>query len=218
MNSRDKILARLRATPRPAECAPAHRLADRAIYHDCDGGSEELIARFGARLTQLQGEFHRAADVKAAAEVLLRITDDSAGGRCIAHAHPLIRSVLDQNERLAEGIELPDPGTLDSPDFAQYEIGITAADYLVARTGGIVLHAAGAGGRRMSVLPPFHIVLARRDQVVSSLDEALARIRETSSGSGYGTIITGPSRTGDIEKIIILGAHGPKRLAVVLIG
>jgi L-lactate dehydrogenase complex protein LldG len=56
------------------------------------------------------------------------------------------------------------------------------------------------------------------DQLVISLDEAMAGYQQRSEfdRSSYATIITGPSRTSDIEKILVLGAHGPKRLAVIV--
>jgi L-lactate dehydrogenase complex protein LldG len=97
---------------------------------------------------------------------------------------------------------------------------LTAVDFLVARTGSIVLSSITAGGRRLSVLPPFHIAIASAAQLVPSLDEALRiyQQRGEPNRSSYATIITGPSRTSDIEKILVLGAHGPKRLAVIVVG
>jgi L-lactate dehydrogenase complex protein LldG len=99
-------------------------------------------------------------------------------------------------------------------------VGITAVDFLVARTGSLVLSSATAGGRRLSVLPPFHVAVATTDQLVLSLDEAMRIYQQRGEAirSSYATIITGPSRTSDIEKILVLGAHGPKRLAVMVVG
>jgi L-lactate dehydrogenase complex protein LldG len=96
------------------------------------------------------------------------------------------------------------------------ELGVTACDCLVAQTGSVFVTTRAAGGRALSVLPPAHLVIARRDQLVPDLPAAFARLR-----ARYGThwpsalsLITGPSRTSDIEKTLVLGAHGPKRLAV----
>ncbi len=70
------------------------------------------------------------------------------------------------------------------------------------------------------MLPPHHIVIARREQLVPDLSAAFALLKEK-----YGThfpsmisFITGPSRTGDIERILVLGAHGPKKLTVLCLG
>jgi L-lactate dehydrogenase complex protein LldG len=103
-----------------------------------------------------------------------------------------------------------------SAPVREAELGITACDCLIAQTGSIVVSPQSAGGRLFSVLPPVHLVIARRDQLLSDLASALAFIRRRYDGQWPSTlsIITGPSRTGDIEKVLVLGAHGPKRLAV----
>jgi L-lactate dehydrogenase complex protein LldG len=88
---------------------------------------------------------------------------------------------------------------------------------LIARTGSILLHTVSAGGRRLSVLPPTHIVIAEEKQIVPSLDEAFNTLDHDQDIWSYATIITGPSRTSDIEKQLVLGAHGPKKLIVLII-
>jgi L-lactate dehydrogenase complex protein LldG len=78
--------------------------------------------------------------------------------------------------------------------------------------------AASAGGRALSVLPPHHVVIARRSQLVGDMSEAFALARKTHGEiPAFLSFITGPSRTGDIERILVLGAHGPKRLTVLLL-
>ena len=96
------------------------------------------------------------------------------------------------------------------------DLGVTACDCLIAQTGSIVVSPQSAGGRLFSVLPPVHLVVARRNQLLPDLATALAFIRQRYDGHWPSTlsIITGPSRTGDIEKVLVLGAHGPRRLAV----
>lgn len=97
------------------------------------------------------------------------------------------------------------------------DAGISGCDCLIAQTGGILVTSGSAGGRALSVLPPHHIVIASESQLVADLADAFALLRRT-----HGTIpvflsfITGPSRTGDIERILVLGAHGPKKLTVLL--
>jgi L-lactate dehydrogenase complex protein LldG len=94
---------------------------------------------------------------------------------------------------------------------------ITTAEALVALTGSVLVSAA-CGGRGASVVAPVHIVLATSDQLVPDLDAAFARMRErnTAFQNSYVCLITGSSRTADIEKILVMGAHGPIRLIVVL--
>jgi L-lactate dehydrogenase complex protein LldG len=96
------------------------------------------------------------------------------------------------------------------------ELGITGCDCLVAQTGSIIVTTLSAGGRALSVLPPTHLVIARREQIVPDLAAgmALLRTRYNKHWPSAISVITGPSRTADIEKILVMGAHGPKRLAL----
>ncbi len=99
------------------------------------------------------------------------------------------------------------------------DVGITACDALIAQTGTVLLTAASAGGRTLSVLPPHHVVLATRSQLLPDLPSAYELIAKKCDSAlpSFITLITGPSRTGDIERILVLGAHGPKKLTVVLV-
>lgn len=94
---------------------------------------------------------------------------------------------------------------------------ITLAEVLVAQTGSVIVSAA-CGGRGASIVAPVHIVVASAGQLVPTLDDAFARIRErgTAAQNSYVCLITGSSRTADIEKILVMGAHGPRRLVVIL--
>jgi L-lactate dehydrogenase complex protein LldG len=96
------------------------------------------------------------------------------------------------------------------------DLGVTGCDCLVAQTGSIIVSTLSAGGRTLSVLPPTHLVIARREQIVPDLASgmALLRKRHDKHWPSALSVITGPSRTADIEKILVVGAHGPKRLAL----
>lgn len=98
-------------------------------------------------------------------------------------------------------------------------VGITACDALVAQTGSILLTVRSAGGRALSVLPPHHLVVAQINQLVADLPAALEILSARYVGNfpSFATFITGPSRTGDIERILVLGAHGPRMLTVILV-
>ncbi|NCB08470.1 MAG: hypothetical protein EOM73_09935, partial [Bacteroidia bacterium] len=96
--------------------------------------------------------------------------------------------------------------------------GITGCEFLIAHTGSVMVSSAQKGGRQMSVYPPIHVVIAQKSQLVGYLDEAYSGIQKK-----YGrnlpsqlTLITGPSRTADIEKTLVMGAHGPRELHVFL--
>lgn len=98
------------------------------------------------------------------------------------------------------------------------EVGITSCEFLIAHTGSVMVSAAMGGGRQLSVYPTVHVVVAKKDQIVDFLGAAYTNIQNK-----YGrklpsqiTLITGPSRTADIEKTLVLGAHGPRELHVFI--
>ncbi len=98
------------------------------------------------------------------------------------------------------------------------EAGITSCEFLIAHTGSVMVSSAQEGGRRMFVYPPVHIVIAKREQLVDYLDAAYLGI-QNKYGSNFPsqiTLITGPSRTADIEKTLVMGAHGPRELHVFI--
>lgn len=98
------------------------------------------------------------------------------------------------------------------------EIGISSCEFLVAHTGSVMVSSAIEGARQSFVYPPVHLVIARKNQIVDYLRSAYSEIQLK-----YGdklpsqiTLITGPSRTADIEKTLVLGAHGPRELNVYI--
>jgi L-lactate dehydrogenase complex protein LldG len=107
----------------------------------------------------------------------------------------------------------------EEKDFELMQAGITGCEFLVARTGSVLVSSASESGRQMTVFPPIHIILAHVSQLVDYLEDALVKIQEKYGNALPSTIstITGPSRTADIEKTLVLGAHGPKELAVFLV-
>jgi len=104
------------------------------------------------------------------------------------------------------------------PDFENMKAGITGCEFIIARTGSVLVSAVAPSGRQMNVFPPVHVVLAHESQLVGYPEDALEAVQQK-----YGdalpssiTVITGPSRTADIEKTLVLGAHGPKEFVVFL--
>lgn len=107
----------------------------------------------------------------------------------------------------------------DDLDFEAANVGITTCDALVARTGSIMITNASEAGRRLSIYPHIHVVVAFTSQLFADIGEALTFI-QNKYGDKMPTMIsntTGPSRTADIEKTLVLGAHGPREIFVLLI-
>jgi L-lactate dehydrogenase complex protein LldG len=100
----------------------------------------------------------------------------------------------------------------------EIEVGITGCEFLVAHTGSVMVSSSQKGGRQMFVYPPLHIIVAHKGQLVDYLEKAYSGILKKYKDDFPSQIalITGPSRTADIEKTLVLGAHGPRELRVYI--
>jgi L-lactate dehydrogenase complex protein LldG len=176
---------------------------------------EEQIDLFAKNLTQLKADFRAVASPTEAIAQVTALAKENGWKRIATHRHS--RASL-----IAEKLDLPclvTDGGYAPADLEKCDVAITGCDVLVAQTGSILVTPSSAGGRALSVLPPHHVVVATRDQMVRDLVEALqvVRTRYAPNWPSMLSFITGPSRTGDIERILVLGAHGPKKLTVFLL-
>jgi L-lactate dehydrogenase complex protein LldG len=105
------------------------------------------------------------------------------------------------------------------PDLATSDASITGCECLVARTGSIVMSAAQQSGRTTSVYAPIHICIAYTSQLVYDVKDGLQLMKEKYTGAmpSLITFATGPSRTADIEKTLVVGVHGPKEVYCFLV-
>ncbi len=103
-------------------------------------------------------------------------------------------------------------------EITQSNTSITFCDYVIARTGTIMVSAASVKGRKVLSFPDIHIVIAEKDQIVFGLHEAIYKFNTNHKNNfpSFVSFITGPSKTADIEKTLILGAHGPKKIYLFL--
>jgi len=228
MTDREKILACIREAlsvkaptdahsetgQAPAHASPAAPCGPREWLPPVGDSVEERLALFQKNLANLKADFHLDGTV---AELTAKLAAVSAGGgwkKIGAHKGELV-------DAFVRTLGLPVCWTDESYEAQELErcdAAITQCDALVAQTGSVLVSNRSAGGRALSVLPPHHVVLARRDQLVSDLPEAFALLKRK-YGAAYPSFIsfiTGPSRTGDIERILVLGAHGPKKLTIFM--
>ena len=103
-------------------------------------------------------------------------------------------------------------------DFENMQAGITSCEFLIARTGSVMVSSVSSIGRRMHAFPPVHIVVAKASQLTDYVEDALTAMQHKYKGNlpSAITTITGPSRTADIEKTLVLGAHGPREFIVFI--
>ncbi len=100
---------------------------------------------------------------------------------------------------------------------ATVDVGITSADYALADTGSLVMIASPQEARMISLLPPAHIAVVPRARILTGLDELFSLLPHPADTSSSMVLITGPSRTADIEQILVRGVHGPGLLTVVVV-
>ncbi|HUR12079.1 MAG TPA: LUD domain-containing protein [Flavitalea sp.] len=168
---------------------------------------EELEVEFAAQFTRLMGKFIYCADHR---ETILHLTH-------IVQSHKWTK-VYCREEQLQQilktnGFSGYEYDLLDSCDVA-----ITTCELLIARTGSILLSSAQTSGRTPSVYAPVHICIAYTDQVVYDIREALQAMKDKyKTIPSLITFASGPSRTADIEKTLVVGVHGPAEVYVLLI-
>lgn len=169
---------------------------------------QEVAVEFGEQFTKLQGRFVFCINQQELAFQLTSLVKKQDWQKVYCVEEKLIASFSGQlGDRLV------------TTDLAGCDVSITGCEFLVARTGSIVMSAAQPSGRSVSVYAPVHICIAYTKQLVYDVREALVGIREK-----YGnqlpsliTLATGPSRTADIEKTLVVGVHGPKEVYLFLV-
>jgi len=141
---------------------------------------------------------------------------ETAGGRlaCVPDEATARRLVA---ERWPEATIVDADDAVDEASLGRAEVGVDRADRLIAETGTVVRSYANRAAARVALVPPVSVFLAARSALVRDLPEALAHVAEHHArGRAYTVLITGPSRTADIEKQLVIPAHGPRELLVVL--
>lgn len=176
---------------------------------------EARVELFRANAVDLKAEFHLLSDSQEMETHLGKLAAIEAWKKVASHSGEL-------TDRACAALALPRLATDQGYDVHELEscdVGISECDALIAQTGSVLVSSRNAGGRALSVLPPHHVVLARRQQLLADLPAAFALLK-SKYNSNYPSLIsfiTGPSRTGDIERILVLGAHGPKKLTILCI-
>jgi L-lactate dehydrogenase complex protein LldG len=206
--ARDRILARIQKGLRSE--APNHARSEKSgtIFPP----TIDPLDRFQRECVQNGTECLIAPNAAAAAEAIGGLMEPIPPGEIFVQDAPELRPMVALWQR-NRSIRWPSEGRPEEHSQAT----VTLAEALVAQTGSIFVSAA-CGGRAASVVAPVHIVVASIQQLVPNLEAAFARLRARGAveNSSMLCLITGPSRTADIEKIIVMGAHGPRRVVVIL--
>jgi L-lactate dehydrogenase complex protein LldG len=169
---------------------------------------QEMAVEFAEQFSNLQGRFIYCINQQEFAFQLTSLIKKQDWAKVYCVEETLLGSAAAQFEE-----------RLIKTDLAGCDVSITGCEYLVARTGSIVMSAAQPSGRNVSVYAPIHICIAYTGQLVYDVKDALQLVKEK-----YGdrlpsliTFATGPSRTADIEKTLVVGVHGPKEVYLFLV-
>ena len=210
---RDKILGAVRAhIARCPESASAPPLAHAGATSTDPLDGADLADAFETRLQSVGGHVHRVPDAAAAAQLVERLADERGAQRL-----GLSNSALLDEIRQDTGRDVVGP-TAPLEELMACDVGLTTAQAGIAETGSLVLVSGTEQHRLLSLVPPIHIALLSADRIVATLGDALAVARgETDTPPAAITLITGPSRTADIELTLVVGVHGPRELHVVLL-
>jgi L-lactate dehydrogenase complex protein LldG len=205
-SAKHNILKKIRqalATPVPAPFPYTENAEN--YYHP---SQQELEVEFAENFTKLLGKFSFCTDHKELAEQL-NVLAKAREWKNIYCREAVIKHDLHTNG--FSNFEAGDVHTCDA--------SITDCELLVARTGSILMSAAQKSGRTTSVYAPVHICIAYTDQLVYDIKDGLELLRKKYKDNfpSMITLATGPSRTADIEKTLVVGVHGPKEVFCFLI-
>ncbi|MFN3939139.1 MAG: lactate utilization protein C [Chitinophagales bacterium] len=170
---------------------------------------EPLEIQFAQELLKVNGEFIFCETEKECIEGLKELIAQKKMQK-VTCIDPALHLLFDRNAFI---------GYDTATDITNADAGIMLCEALIARTGSILFSSRLPAGRTLPVYPPFNIVLASTNQLVPDITDAFAMVRKKYNGNipSMINLATGPSRTADIEKTLVLGAHGPRAVYVFLI-
>jgi L-lactate dehydrogenase complex protein LldG len=210
-SARDAILGAVRARlgPRagvPEPPAPAVRPARAPT-------AAQRLDAFRAALEGAGGRVSVVPDAASAADELGRIVAE-LGARSVALSDGAL--VHAAAARLPAGIAAFDAWR-DRARLVACDLGVTTAQWGIAETGTLVLDSSRERSRLASLVPPVHVAFLAADAILATLGEALGAVRGAEREPACVTLVTGPSRTADIELTLVVGVHGPYELRVIVI-
>lgn len=170
-----------------------------------------LFDTFKIRAEAVSAEVHRVGTRSDALRLILNLLRAEQ-----SRAVWVAGSLLDGVDRARLTDEIPGLTFEVTQDAAEASrVGITQIEWAIADTGTLVTDAAPVESRLASALPAIHVAVVATDTIQPDMPAALARIHPRQSG--YISMITGPSRTADIERVLTIGVHGPSRLVIVFV-
>ncbi len=226
MNVRETFLQRVRQSVtegnRPGESAELPQRRGLG-YQGC---GIDPVSRFCEELKNAGGFPHVADDHEHAWQIVRGVIEAKQARKIVMGQGGIIESLGLVGRLKQAGLDVNTVDALQGPNsrdvFFGADIGISNVAHLVAETGSVVMATSPADPRSLSLLPPVHIAIADRSQLLPDLFDLFDLFSPLSSPGKLPpsclTLITGPSKTGDIELRLVTGVHGPGEIHVVVCG
>lgn len=204
-NSRDTILKKIKQALKQPVPVPFPAIQSVQPFTPLQ---QEPALEFAERFTNLQGRFSYCSSEAELVSQLAALISSRKWEKLFCR-EAAIRTLLEHN-----GWD-----TNYHPTLPDCDVAITSCEFLVARTGSIILSSSGESGRTVSVYAPVHICIAYSHQLVNDIGDGMEQLLLTGENNypSLVTLATGPSRTADIEKTLVVGVHGPKEVFCFLI-
>jgi len=204
--AKENILKKIRqALSEPTPIPFPQSEGNSSVFHP---SKQEKEVEFAEQFARVQGKFIYCADQTEMLQQLKLLIGKYAWTKIFCRETALLK-ILDG----------PLKGLISSEGLSDADAAVTSCELLIARTGSIVLSSGQESGRTVSVYAPVHICIARTSQLVYDIREGLEFLQDKYKNAlpSLITLATGPSRTADIEKTLVVGVHGPKDVYVFLI-
>lgn len=174
-------------------------------------GDGRLFERFAHELAQVGGEGRRLHTYEIA-DAIAGLSDGATTAVVSSDVGPLIARVEEGLRRASCTVVEPERGAIANAD-----LGITGAELGVASTGSVLVRMGPDAPRAASLLPPSHVCLLEEERIVPGFEELFAELPRHAGEAAQTVLITGPSRTSDIERTLVRGVHGPVRIVVLVV-
>lgn len=187
------------------------------------GAGSDPVGRFITELQNAGGKAYRVPNARAAQTTVLELLASIPIQKVLLGTGEFVDPLQLAGLLRQRGLEVVEVAALKEADsraaFFAADIGISSAAYLLAETGSVVVRTAPDQPRSLSLLPPIHVVIAHRQQILPDLFDLFApeNLLLAEGMPACLSLITGPSKTGDIELRLVTGVHGPGQVHVVLL-
>jgi len=176
----------------------------------------QLFPEFEMRARAVSAEVFRVPTAAEAREALIRLVDSVQAKKAVVVENPLQKAAGITEALRSRGVAVYTEPEEIAAHADTADIGISGVEFGIAETGSVFQDGYAIATRLVTILPPLHCVFLPSANIVPGITEAFEIIAR-SFDRGYVGFITGPSRTGDIERVLTIGVHGPGRFAIIAV-